>query len=123
MHASVYIATSLDGFIARKDGSIDWLTSIEDPAGEDYGYAEFMEGIDAIVMGRGTFETILSFPSWPYTRPVFVLSSTLREIPSSCGEKAVLLNKKPREAVEHISKGGLGVRLSTDDRRSSTNSV
>jgi dihydrofolate reductase len=77
MHTTVYIATSLDGFIARKDGSIDWLHSIESPPGEDYGFAEFISGIDAIVMGRGTFETVLGFGgAWPYPKPVYVLSGT-----------------------------------------------
>jgi len=77
---SVFIATSLDGYIARKDGSIDWLTghsATSDSAsvGEDFGYADFMATVDSIVMGRITYETVRSFPRWPYgTRSVFVLS-------------------------------------------------
>ena len=70
----VYIATSLDGYIARKDGSIDWLTDIPNPEGSDFGFSAFMERIDGIIMGRGTFETVLSFGQWPYSKPVFVLS-------------------------------------------------
>jgi dihydrofolate reductase len=62
---SGYIATSLDGFIARPDGSIDWLSVVEHP-GEDYGYKRFFDSIDIIVMGRKTYETALGFPSWPY---------------------------------------------------------
>ncbi len=61
MKNTVYIATSLDGFIARKDGSIEWLLNIDNPANDDYGYADFMRTIDAIVMGRGTFEKVLTF--------------------------------------------------------------
>ncbi|MCJ7716323.1 MAG: dihydrofolate reductase family protein, partial [Anaerolineales bacterium] len=62
----VYIATSLDGFIARKDGSIDWLMDIPNPDNSDYGFSAFMERIDGIIMGRNTFETVLSFGQWPY---------------------------------------------------------
>lgn len=73
----VFIAASLDGLIARPDGSLDWLMQAQAtaPAGEDFGYAGFMAGIDALVMGRKTFETVLGFDPWPYgERPVWVLS-------------------------------------------------
>jgi dihydrofolate reductase len=62
---SVYIATSLDGFIARSDGSIDWLAAVE-RAGEDYGYKVFFDSIDTLVMGRKTYETALGFGAWGY---------------------------------------------------------
>jgi dihydrofolate reductase len=62
---SVYIAASLDGFIARQNGAIDWLSIVERP-GVDYGYHRFFESIDTIVMGRKTYETALGFGSWPY---------------------------------------------------------
>jgi dihydrofolate reductase len=75
MKTTVYIGASLDGFIARKDGNIDWLTGIENPSNDDFGFGDFMRTVDAIVMGRGSFETVLTFGSWPYDRPVFVLSS------------------------------------------------
>jgi len=74
----VFIAASLDGYIARPDGAIDWL----DPyaaTGEDHGYNTFMEAIDGIVMGRGTYETALSFGGWPYQKPVIVMSATQTE--------------------------------------------
>ena len=78
----VYIGISLDGFIARPNGEIDWLTKFAD--NEAFGsYDEFMSGIDVIVIGRGTFETVLKFPKWPYDRPVFVLSSSITEAPES----------------------------------------
>jgi len=66
--ASAFIATSLDGFIARPDGSIDWLDDAQGliPEGEDCGYLEFMASIDVIVMGRHTFEQVLTFDPWPY---------------------------------------------------------
>lgn len=73
----VFIAASIDGFIARPDGSLDWLMRAQAsaPAGEDFGYADFMASIDALVMGRKTFETVLGFDPWPYgERPVWVMS-------------------------------------------------
>ena len=78
---SVYIATSLDGYIARPDGNLDWLlnadTSANDP-GEDHGYADYMRAVDTLVMGRHTFEKVLTFEHWPYRgKRVVVLSSTL----------------------------------------------
>lgn len=74
----VFIATSLDGFIARPDGDIGWLLALDDPA-EDHGYDAFIATIDSIVMGRGTFETIRDVRPWPYSRPVTVLSASLRQ--------------------------------------------
>ena len=72
-----FIAASLDGFIARENGSIDWLEKFNStaPKGEDCGYKSFINGIDAIVMGRNTFETVKKFSEWPYTLHVYVLSS------------------------------------------------
>jgi dihydrofolate reductase len=76
---AVFIATSLDGYIARADGGIDWLTDRAEGAGET-GYDAFWAGIDCMVMGRGTYEMALTFGGWPYAgRPVVVLSSRLPE--------------------------------------------
>jgi dihydrofolate reductase len=72
--AEVFIATSLDGFIARKNGDIGWLTGLPVPEGEDFGYAAFMDGIGAIVMGRASYDKARSFDSWPYAVPVVVMS-------------------------------------------------
>ena len=62
---SVYIATSLDGYIAGPDHGLDWLTIVERP-GEDYGYQAFFDGVDALVIGRKTYDVTLGFPSWPH---------------------------------------------------------
>jgi dihydrofolate reductase len=76
-HAAAFIATSLDGFIARPDGSVDWLTSRAEQAGET-GYDEFMASIDTVVLGRNTYETVQTFDFWPYEgKQVEVLSTTL----------------------------------------------
>ncbi len=65
MRCSVFIATSLDGYIARPDGGIDWLDRVQTD-GEDYGFAAFYASVDALVMGRGTYDKALSFDAWPY---------------------------------------------------------
>lgn len=73
-----FIACSLDGYIARLDGSIDWLTNLPTPFDEDFGYAAFIARRDAILMGRGTFDKVAGFDPWPYSLPVTVLSRTLK---------------------------------------------
>jgi len=65
MDCSVFIATSLDGFIARADGSVDWLSLVESP-GEDYGYQRFFDSIDTLLIGRRTYDLALGFDPWPY---------------------------------------------------------
>ena len=72
MRASVFIGTSVDGFIARRSGELDFLPP---GGGEPHGYVEFMATVDALVIGRNTYETVLTFDSWPYEKPVFVLST------------------------------------------------
>jgi len=72
VRASVFVGASVDGFIARADGTIDGLPP---NGGEPHGYVEFMAIVDAIVIGRKTFETVLTFEAWPYEKPVVVLSS------------------------------------------------
>ena len=73
MYASVFVGTSLDGFIARADGALDFLPP---DGGEPHGYHEFMATVDALVIGRKTYETVLGFGGWAYgKKPVFVLST------------------------------------------------
>jgi dihydrofolate reductase len=88
----VFIAQSLDGYIAGRNGELDWLQAIPNPTQDDMDYTKFMEGVDAIVMGRKTFDTVCSFDvDWPYHKPVFVLSHTLKSIPEEYKEKAELI--------------------------------
>lgn len=82
---AVYIATSLDGYIAGPGGEIDWLEEGAGPDEGDYGFAGFIAGIDAVVMGRHSYEMLLGYADWPYGRPVYVLSSTLAEAPRAAG--------------------------------------
>ena len=102
----VYIATSLDGFIATENGGLDWLDDIPNPAQDDFGYAGFMSGIDAIVMGRNTFEKVLTFGDWPYDKPVFVLSNSLTEIPMSLYDEVEIVNGDLNELTERLNGEG-----------------
>jgi len=102
----VYIATSLDGFIATANGGLDWLNEIPNPDNSDYGFAEFMNGIDALVMGRNTFEKVLSFGVWPYDKPVFVLSNSLAEIPEDMAGEAELIKGEIYEVASHLNQKG-----------------
>jgi dihydrofolate reductase len=105
MEASVFIATSLDGFIARQDGALDWLPA---DGGEPHGYTEFMATVDALVIGRKTFETVLTFDGWPYGRkPVVVLSTTLSELIVPDGAVCEVMAGTPREIVSRLSQRGM----------------
>jgi len=103
----VFIATSLDGYIADKNGGIDWLHTIPNPDNIDMGYGEFTSQIDALVMGRTTFETVCGFDmDWPYQKPVFVLSNSMTSIPNDYQDKAELVKGTLEEILERIYKKG-----------------
>ena len=105
MRSLVFIGTSLDGFIARKNGDIDWLVQYANNEAVN-AYEKFMNRIDAIVIGRGTFEKVLSFPSWPYEKKVFVLSTSIKEVPAALKEKVTILSMKPTELLTYLSGKG-----------------
>jgi len=112
MPAHIFIATSLDGYIARPDGDIDWLTPpldvIEIAQTEDYGYDAFMPTVDAIVMGRHSFEKVLSFGAWPYSdKPVIVLSSQPLRIDPTLASTVTQLGGEPREICDELARRGL----------------
>ncbi len=107
MKNSVFIATSLDGYISDRDGGIEWLHSIPNPNNEDMGYNDFIKDIDALVMGRTTFETVCSFDiDWPYTMPVFVLSNTLTHLPENLQGKAFIVQGQLSDVLAHIHQQG-----------------
>ena len=104
MDASVFIGTSLDGFIARPDGGLDWLPHDAEP----HGYDEFIASVDAIVIGRKTFETVLSFDAWPYgTKPVIVLTRQSSGLKAPDGAVCDFMGGTPREIVERLSARGI----------------
>ena len=103
----VFIATSLDGFISDRDGALDWLHSVPNPDNLDVGYAAFMEQIDAIVMGRKTFETVCGFDcDWPYTKLVFVLSKSLTSLPDGYEGKAELITGSLGNVIATLHEKG-----------------
>jgi dihydrofolate reductase len=102
----VYIAASIDGYIAREDGSIDWLMELPNPNSSDYGFSAFLERIDGIIMGRNTFETVLGFKEWPYpkTMPIFVLSNTLNELPGKLPVKLEIVRGELKRIIELLKE-------------------
>ncbi|MBY5116178.1 dihydrofolate reductase family protein [Enterobacter cloacae] len=100
----VFIAVSLDGYIARQDGDIGWLLQRDDPT-EDHGYDAFIADKDWIVMGRGSYEKVLTFDQWPYNRPVLVLSSQLAdtEVPEALKGKVQFSRCIPKEALAELA--------------------
>jgi len=116
LKASVYIATSLDGFIARENGDLDWLSGGDSNgtgedynagAGEDYGFHEFLDSIDTLVMGRKTFEVVVASGQWPYrNKPVVVLSSGPVQIPSRLVETVESQSSSPTELIKQLSERG-----------------
>jgi len=113
IEVSVYIATSVDGFIARPDGDVSWLDEVEPlEGGGDAGYGEFFDSIDVLVMGRGSYEKLLEFRevlgiAWPYgTKPVIVLSKSLKEVPEDLRDRVKIERAAPQELVEKLSQAG-----------------
>jgi len=109
MQFAAYIATSLEGFIARPDGSIDWLeqAGLSTPEGEDYGYADFMASIDCVIMGRCTFEMVRTFAEYPYSgKRVIVLSRTMTELPRGFEDKVELHGTSLTALLAKLEHGG-----------------
>lgn len=119
--ASVFVGTSLDGFIARANGDLDFLPP---GGGEPHGYEEFMATVDALVMGRKTFETVLTFGPWPYgEKPVFVLSTRpLASVPRGAmvvermaGPPADIVLQLAARGIRHIYvDGGITIQRFLD---------
>ena len=109
MSNTVYIATSIDGFIARIDGTIDWLMNLPNPDNSDYGFSVFLSKMDGILMGRKTFETVLKFAEWPYdkTVPLFVLSNSLQELPHNLPAKVEIVKGELKGIIESLKNKGI----------------
>ncbi len=103
----VFMAMSLDGFIARDDSGLDWLMK-QRTDGEDHGYTAFMASVDGLVMGSGTFRTVQTFATWPYEKPVIVLSNTMnqKDIPKDLRSKVTVNSLAPRELMLVLSELG-----------------
>lgn len=116
MKASVFVGTSVDGFIARADGSFDFLPA---DGGEPHGFDEFFATVDALVMGRHTFETVLGMDPWPYgNKPVVVLSTRPLErtprgidVERMSGDPTEIVSRLSARNIQHIYvDGGLTIQ-------------
>ena len=104
MKASVFIGVSVDGFIARANGGLDFLPP---GGGEPHGYDEFIAGVDAIVMGRKSFEMVLTLDSWPYgDKRVVVLSSRPVDLSAAIGGAVEQMAGPPAEIVSQLAASG-----------------
>lgn len=104
---SVFIATSLDGYIAGKNDSLAFLDAIPEINQIDTGYEAFTANIDALVMGRVTFEIVKGFGTeWPYKKPVFVLSNSLKEVPAEYKDKVFPISGSLTEVLHKIHEQG-----------------
>lgn len=103
---SVYIAISIDGYIARENGNLDWLETVALPD-EDYGYSKFLESIDAIILGKNTYEVAAQPDEWPYKgKRSIVLSSTLKSVREDAqlyhGDLENLVLSLYKEGIRHV---------------------
>jgi dihydrofolate reductase len=102
--ASVFVGVSVDGFMARADGALDFLPP---GGGEPHGYDEFIASVDALVIGRKTFETVLTFGAWPYgDKRVVVLSSRPVDLSAAVGAVVEQMAGAPSEIVAKLAASG-----------------
>ena len=105
MKASVFVGVSVDGFLARTNGALDFLP---EGGGEPHGYEEFMASVDALVIGRKTFETVLAFDAWPYgDKRVVVLSSRPLDLSGVRGGAVEQSAGTPAEIVARLAASGV----------------
>lgn len=108
MANKVFVGTSLDGYIADRDGGLDFLETVPNPDKVDLGFIPFMESVDAVLMGRKTLEMVLSFNvPWPYSKPVFVLSSTMKDVPANLEGKLTIISGPLKDVVKGLNLRGL----------------
>ena len=108
---SVFLGMSLDGFVAREDNGLDFLSVVDTNPPEDTGYDAFFASVDVLIMGRRTYDVVIAFPSWPYEgKRLIVLTS--RPVQPQHGESfhngplAVLLDQLGAEGVRHVYLDG-----------------
>ena len=101
---SVFVGASVDGFIARKNDDLDFLP---EGGGEPHGYDEFIASVDALVIGRKTFEKVLTFGTWPYgDKRVVVLSSRPLDLSAAAGGVVEQMAGSPVEIVKRLADSG-----------------
>lgn len=104
---SAFLAVSLDGYVARSDGRLDWLPQDAD-GGEDYGFRAFLDTVDVLVMGRRTYEQVLTFSEWPYpSTPVVVLSSRAVAVAPALAASVETMNASPADVIARLEARGM----------------
>ena len=112
----VYVGLTLDGYLARPDGAVDYLPIPSDPSQDYYGFAAFMDSVDAVLMGRRTFQQVLEFCEgpdavpWPYEgKTVYIVSRTITQsdVPSNLTGKAVISAASPAETLRAMRREGV----------------
>lgn len=103
MEISLYIACSVDGFIAGKNGELDWLSIVEDGK-NDYGYKEYYDSVDALIMGRLTYEQVLGFGKWPYKGKKTYIFCGKDDIPAK--EDVLVFPHSPQKFAEQMQANG-----------------
>jgi dihydrofolate reductase len=106
MKLIAYLAVSADGFIARENGDVDWLDNLKEPTEPHLTFFDLMEKIDCILMGTNTFKKLQTFNEWHYTKPVYVYSSTIKELDKIYEGKAELISGSPREVLDKLKAKG-----------------
>ena len=105
MQVSVFVGTSVDGFIARRNSALDFL---DEGGGEPHGFTEFFASVDTLVIGRKTFEVVLTFPQWPYEdKLVVVLSSGKLDLSAVPGRRVEQMGGSPREILAKLEAKGV----------------
>ncbi len=118
---SVYIAVSLDNFIARDDGGLDWLAGVQDAGGGDYGYAAFMDTVDAVVLGRATYDAVRTFDTWPFTEKRVIVLTNRALVPAFgeemyAGALAPLMERLNTAGIKRVYlDGGATIRQGLDE--------
>lgn len=108
MANKVFVGTSLDGYIADRHNNLSFLETVPNPEKIDLGFSDFMDSVDAVLMGRKTLETVLSFNlPWHYSKPVFVLSSTITEIPAELTGKVETVTGDIKTVAKELNRRGL----------------
>ena len=104
----VFIATSLDGYVARPDHGLDWLMKQPTVEGDDGGFSAFFDTVDGLIMGTGSFRTVAGFGQWPYTKPVIVMSRSMSDddIPDELKSKVELSKLDPAALMDSLAKRG-----------------
>ncbi len=102
----IFMGMSLDGYIADKNNSVEWLNAYPQEQGETSHFSLFMENMDAIVMGRTTFEMVHGMGVWPYSKPVIVLSKSLTNLPEGYEGKATLSSDDVKDVLLNAFRKG-----------------